>query len=74
MKIHTNKEDLLKGIQIVQNAVSSKNTLPILSHILIEAKKKRNTVDRHRSWDWDLYEGGGGSYRRRGFYGAGPEV
>ena len=39
MKIHTDKENLLKGIQIVQNAVSSKNTLPILSHILIEAKK-----------------------------------
>ena len=39
MKIHTSKDDLLKGIQVVQNAVSSKNTLPILSHILIEAKK-----------------------------------
>ncbi len=39
MKIHTTKDILLKGIQIVQNAVSSKNTLPILSHILIEAKK-----------------------------------
>ncbi len=39
MKIHTTKDNLLKGIQIVQNAVSSKNTLPILSHILIEAKK-----------------------------------
>ena len=39
MKIHTTKDSLLKGIQIVQNAVSSKNTLPILSHILIEAKK-----------------------------------
>src|SRR3989338_7800866 len=40
MKINTSKENLLKGIQIVQNAVSSKNTLPILSHILIEAKKQ----------------------------------
>ena len=39
MKIHTTKDSLLKGIQIVQNAVSSKNTLPILSHILIDAKK-----------------------------------
>ena len=39
MKIDTTKESLLKGIQVVQNAVSSKNTLPILSHILIEAKK-----------------------------------
>lgn len=40
MKITTSKDSLLKGIQIVQNAVSSKNTLPILSHILIEAKKQ----------------------------------
>lgn len=39
MKIKTTKDSLLKGIQVVQNAVSSKNTLPILSHILIEAKK-----------------------------------
>ena len=40
MKIRVLKEDLLKGIQVVQNAVSSKSTLPILSHILIEAKKQ----------------------------------
>lgn len=39
MKINTDKDSLLKGIQVVQNAVSTKNTLPILSHILIEAKK-----------------------------------
>jgi DNA polymerase-3 subunit beta len=39
MKLNTGKDDLLRGIQIVQNAVSSKNTLPILSHILLEAKK-----------------------------------
>ena len=40
MKINCQKDVLLKGIQTVQNAVSSKSTLPILSHILIEAKKK----------------------------------
>ena len=39
MKIKTTKESLLRGIQIVQNGVSTKNTLPILSHLLIEAKK-----------------------------------
>lgn len=39
MKINTTKDELLKGIQIVQNAVSNKNSLPILSHILLEAKK-----------------------------------
>ena len=40
MKINTTKDSLFKGIQTVQNAVSSKSTLPILSHILIEAKKQ----------------------------------
>lgn len=40
MKIKTSKDNLLTGIQAVQNAVSSKSTLPILSHILIEAKKQ----------------------------------
>lgn len=40
MKINATKENLLKGIQTVQNAVSSKSTLPILSHVLLEAKKQ----------------------------------
>lgn len=39
MKISTSKDSLLKGIQAVQNAVSTKSTLPILSHILLEAGK-----------------------------------
>ncbi len=40
MKITISKDALLKGIQVVQNAVSNKSTLPILSHILLEAKKQ----------------------------------
>ncbi|MBI2095397.1 MAG: DNA polymerase III subunit beta, partial [Candidatus Omnitrophica bacterium] len=40
MKLNLLKDDLIKGIQAVQNAVSTKNTLPILSHILVEAKKQ----------------------------------
>ncbi len=40
MRINVTKESLLKGIQTVQNAVSTKSTLPILSHVLIEAKKQ----------------------------------
>lgn len=39
MKINVLKDSLLKGIQTVQNAISTKSTLPILSHILLEAKK-----------------------------------
>ena len=48
MKIKVSKEKLLEGIQIVQNIVSSKATLPILSNILLEIKGKElkiNTTD-----------------------------
>ncbi|OGX32391.1 MAG: DNA polymerase III subunit beta [Omnitrophica WOR_2 bacterium RIFCSPHIGHO2_01_FULL_48_9] len=40
MKIKLSKDDLLLGIQTVQNVVSSKTTLPILSNILMEAGRK----------------------------------
>ncbi len=40
MKLSVSKDNLLRGIQAVQNAVSTKNTLPILSHLLIEVKKQ----------------------------------
>lgn len=39
MKIKTSKQALLKNIQNVQNIISSKSSLPILSNILIEAEK-----------------------------------
>ena len=38
MQIVCSKAELVKGIQIVQSAVSSKSTLPVLSNILIETK------------------------------------
>jgi len=36
MKLQSSKEDILKGISIVQNAISTKTTLPILSNLLLE--------------------------------------
>ncbi len=48
MKIKTSKETLLGGIQIVQNIVSQRATLPILSNILLETKNetlKLNATD-----------------------------
>ena len=48
MIFKTSHENLLSGIQIVQNIVSTKATLPILSNILLEAKGaklKFNTTD-----------------------------
>jgi len=41
MKIKILKQTFLKNIQHVQNIISSKSSLPILSNILIEAGKKR---------------------------------
>src|SRR5262245_40216005 len=38
MQIVCSKPELLKGIQIVQSAVSSKSTLPVLSNILLETR------------------------------------
>ena len=48
MIFKTSQENLLSGIQVVQNIVSSKATLPILSNILLEAKGGKlrlNTTD-----------------------------
>ena len=41
MKIRCGKETLLKGVQVVQNVVSNRATLPILSNILLETQKKK---------------------------------
>ncbi|MHB8063862.1 MAG: DNA polymerase III subunit beta, partial [Ruminiclostridium sp.] len=40
MKIICSKENLLNGINIVQKAVSTKTTLPILEGILLNAEDK----------------------------------
>ncbi|MEA3368836.1 MAG: DNA polymerase III subunit beta [Candidatus Ratteibacteria bacterium] len=41
MKVKVEKESILKGIQTVQNAVSPKSTLPILSNLLLDTQKNR---------------------------------
>lgn len=41
MKIKTTKEPLLKAIQVLQNIISTKTTLPILSNLLIETQKNK---------------------------------
>ena len=40
MQFKTTKPELLKTIQKVQTAISSKGTLPILSNVLLEAGKE----------------------------------
>lgn len=39
MKFKTKKETLVRGIEILQNIISTKATLPILSNILMEVKQ-----------------------------------
>ena len=41
MKVVLTRGDLLKGILTVQSAVASKNTMPILANILLEARDKK---------------------------------
>src|SRR5574344_1015551 len=51
MKVKIDKETLLQGIQIVQNVVSTKATLPILSNMLVET---RNNTIRLNTTDLDI--------------------
>jgi len=41
MKMQISKRELLQGIQYVQGVVEKRNTMPILSHILIRAEKDK---------------------------------
>lgn len=52
MEIHCQKEDLLKGVALVQNAISPRSTLPVLANILFEA-----TADGLRLSSTDLEVG-----------------
>lgn len=41
MHVNCNREDLLKGLQIIQSVVATKSTLPVLTNLLIETEKER---------------------------------
>ncbi len=41
MKIHCNKEDLTKGVQTIQSALSSRTTLPILLNFMMETDNSK---------------------------------
>ena len=57
MKVKMNRRDLLAGIQRVQGVVEKRNTMPILTHILVEAEG-----DRCAFFATDLEAGIQGSY------------
>ena len=41
MKLTIGKEELIAGLQSVQNVVSTRTTLPILSNVLLRAEENR---------------------------------
>ena len=41
MKLAISKEQLIQGLQAVQNIVSTRTTLPVLSNVLLRAEGKR---------------------------------
>ena len=44
MQLRIEKHNLLDGVQRVQNVVDKKNTIPVLSNILVEPSAQNNTV------------------------------
>ena len=44
MKIHCHKEDLLKGVQTIQSALSARTTLPILLNFMMETESSKVKV------------------------------
>ena len=49
MKLTITKEQIINGLQAVQNVVSTRTTLPILSNVLLRAEGERLEIDCHRS-------------------------
>ena len=45
MKLRMGRVELLTGLQRVQGVVEKRNTMPILSNILIEAKQEGNRIE-----------------------------
>jgi len=54
MELRCNRESLLKGIQIIETAVSSKATLPILTNFLIETENKKSSKIKLVSTDLEI--------------------
>jgi DNA polymerase III subunit beta len=44
MKISVSKDEMLEKLANIQNIVEKKNTMPILSHFLLDAKKKGSSI------------------------------
>jgi DNA polymerase III sliding clamp (beta) subunit (PCNA family) len=55
MKLAIGKEQILQGLQAVQNVVGSRTTLPILSNVLLRASDNRHLL-RRRSASEDAWE------------------
>jgi len=47
MKFSATKDKILQGLQQVQNVVSTRTTLPILSNVLLQAKEGATPLHHH---------------------------
>ncbi|MFN3966274.1 MAG: DNA polymerase III subunit beta [Endomicrobiia bacterium] len=54
MELKCSRENLIKGIQIIETAVSSKATLPILTNFLIEIEKNKSSKIKLVSTDLEI--------------------
>ena len=48
MNLTISKEQIINGLRAVQNVVSNRTTLPILSNVLLRAEGDKLGADRHR--------------------------
>ena len=74
MNLTITKEQILTGLQAVQNVVSTRTTLPILSNVLLRAEGDRRRIYRHGfGCDRGLFGGSQGE-KRRGNHRAGEKT
>ena len=74
MNLTITKEQILNGLQAVQNVVSSRTTLPILSNVLLRAEGRPARIYRHGfGCDRGLFGGSQGK-KRRGDHGSGQKA
>ena len=72
MKVICSKDELIKGMQIVQPLIASKTTLPVLSNFLFETEEKGVGARAEGIYDSDYgAKGGRRSANQRYFAGRG---
>ena len=74
MNLSVAKDQLIHGLQSVQNIVSTRTTLPILSNVLLKDRGKQIGIHGDRPGRHDCLFGGGERQEKGGQHRAGQEV